>query len=74
MVDDVQRPKHAVQPKHTVQLPRFLVEEPVGLGEVVKRITTSIGVQPCGSCGQRAKRLDQWLRFSSSKRGATTHE
>ena len=68
MADDEQRPRHAVQ------LPRFLVDEPVGLGEVVKRITTSIGAPPCASCGQRAKRLDQWLRFSPFKRGGTTHE
>jgi hypothetical protein len=59
---------------HSIRLPRFLVEEPIGLGQVVKRITKSIGVQPCGSCEQRATRLDQWLRFSPTKEGEKTHE
>lgn len=58
----------------TVRLPKFLVKEPVGLGQIVKRITTSIGVRPCASCEQRAARLDQWLRFSPREHGGTDHE
>jgi hypothetical protein len=50
-------------PTHTVRLPRFLVPEPTGLGDAVKRITTAAGVRPCGGCEQRAARLNQWLQF-----------
>jgi hypothetical protein len=47
----------------TVWLPRFLVPEPMGLGQVVKRATSAAGVKPCGGCVRRAARLNQWLRF-----------
>ena len=48
---------------HHVRLPRFILEEPVGLGQVVKRATSAVGLKPCGPCAQRAARLDQWLRI-----------
>ena len=53
----------AAKPRHQVRLPRFIVQEPVGLGDVVKRGTTALGVRPCGGCQQRAARLDRWVRF-----------
>jgi hypothetical protein len=49
--------------KHRVRLPSFVIAEPVGLGQVVKRITSAAGVKPCTSCEQRAARLDRWLRI-----------
>jgi hypothetical protein len=60
--------------KHSIRLPRFLVDEPVGLGQVVKRITKLIGVQPCGACEDRAARLDQWLSISPTKQRGKTHD
>lgn len=53
-------------PKRSIQLPRFLVQEPVGLGDVIKRVTASVGVAACGACQQRAERLNQWVRFTPS--------
>jgi hypothetical protein len=50
-------------PAHRVRLPRFLVSEPIGFGQVVKRMTGAAGVKPCGPCEQRAARLNSWLRF-----------
>jgi hypothetical protein len=58
------------QAKHVVQLPRFIVDEPVGAGQVIKRITSSLGVRPCQPCEQRAARLDQWLTLSPRARRA----
>ena len=40
----------------TVRLPLFVSDEPVGLGDVVKRATASIGIKPCGGCADRAAR------------------
>jgi hypothetical protein len=60
-------------PVHTVRLPKFLAKDTVGLGQVVKRVTKSVGVQPCAPCEQRAARLDQWLRFSPSEYGRKDH-
>ena len=62
------------RPKHSIRLPRFLVDESIGLGQVVKRVTKAFGVQPCGSCEQRATRLDQWLRFSPTQSEGKHHE
>jgi hypothetical protein len=49
--------------RHRVRLPRFLVHESVGAGQVVKRVTSAVGIKPCDPCEQRAARLDRWLRI-----------
>ena len=42
----------------TVSLPGFVIHEPIGLGDVIKRTTTLIGMRPCGACAERARRLN----------------
>jgi len=49
---------------HRVRLPGFLIEEEVGLGDVVKRVTYAMGLQPCGGCEKRAAALNRWVHFS----------
>lgn len=49
---------------HRVRLPGFLIEEEIGLGDVVKRITYSMGIKPCGGCEKRAAALNRWMHFS----------
>jgi hypothetical protein len=51
------------QARHRARLPRLLAAEPVGLGDVVKRVTGAVGVRPCSACEQRAARLNRWLEF-----------
>ena len=51
-------------PSHSVRLPGFLVEEEIGLGDVVKRATYAMGVKPCGGCDKRAAALNRWMRFT----------
>jgi hypothetical protein len=63
MSDDYESP-----PRHTLSIPSFLVDEPIGLGEVIKRVTTRIGVSPCGGCNARAAKLDEWLHLEPRKR------
>jgi hypothetical protein len=53
---DEPRPAH-----HTIGLPSFLVEKPMGLGDAIKRVTSAVGVLPCGACDQRAAKLNSWL-------------
>jgi hypothetical protein len=48
---------------YRVNLPGFISED-VGLGDVVKRVTSTIGVRPCGGCLRRAQALNSWLVFS----------
>ena len=47
-----------------ISLPGFLSEEPLGLGDAIKRATSSAGIRPCGGCAQRAVHLNQWVAFS----------
>jgi hypothetical protein len=49
---------------YRVRLPGFIKDEQVGLGDVVKRATYSLGIRPCGGCGQRAAALNRWMVFT----------
>jgi hypothetical protein len=49
---------------HRVRLPGFLIEEEIGLGDAVKRVTYAIGIKPCGGCEKRAAALNRWMHFS----------
>lgn len=49
---------------HRVRLPGFLVEEEIGLGDAIKRVTYAMGIKPCGGCEQRAAALNRWMHFS----------
>ncbi|MEQ1530513.1 MAG: hypothetical protein ABL925_14455 [Methylococcales bacterium] len=55
------RDKH--QP-YQVRLPGFIVDEQIGLGDAIKRTTSYFGIKPCGSCEQRAARLNRWMIFT----------
>ena len=54
---------------HRVRLPGFIVAEEVGLGSVVKRVTSTFGIRPCGGCEQRAAKLNRWLVFTGRHQG-----
>ena len=49
---------------HRVRLPGFLIENEVGLGDAVKRITYAVGIKPCGGCETRAEVLNRWITFT----------
>ena len=49
---------------HHVRLPGFLGEEDIGLGDVIKRATYTVGIRPCGGCERRAAALNRWLIFT----------
>jgi len=59
----VKRPSMVVEP-FRIRLPGFLIEEQIGLGDVVKRVTYAIGVRPCGGCEKRAAALNRWMTLS----------
>jgi hypothetical protein len=52
---------------YKVRLPGFITDEDVGLGDVIKRATSAVGIRPCGSCEQRAAALNRWLSFSGRR-------
>lgn len=50
--------------RHQVRLPGFLLEEPIGLGGMIKKATYAMGISPCDACDRRAASLDRWIRFT----------
>jgi hypothetical protein len=56
-----------VSEPYGVRFPGFILEQEIGLGEVVKRATSSIGIRPCGGCEARAAVLNRWFVFSGRR-------
>ena len=46
---------------YRVRLPGFITDKDVGLGDAIKRATSTAGVRPCGGCARRADALNRWL-------------
>jgi hypothetical protein len=53
--------EHSDHTPHKVHLPGFVSDEEIGLGDVIKRATSYIGIKPCGGCERRAAALNRWL-------------
>lgn len=51
-------------PAHRVRLPGFLIEEEMGLGDVIKRVTYAMGIAPCQGCEKRGAALNRWMHFT----------
>jgi hypothetical protein len=47
-----------------IRLPGFVSDHDIGLGDVIKRATSAIGLKPCGGCERRAAALNRWMIFS----------
>ena len=65
----VAKKKRTDEPKpepgpHKVRLPGFLIEEEIGLGDVIKKTTYAMGIKPCGGCEKRAAALNRWMTFT----------
>jgi hypothetical protein len=52
---------------YRVSLPGFLVDEDIGLGDALKRLTYFVGMSPCGGCENRAETLNRWVHFTSNR-------
>lgn len=57
-------PDTGERPTHRVRLPGFLVDEEIGLGELIKKTTYAMGIKPCGGCEERAAALNRWMTFT----------
>jgi hypothetical protein len=53
------QPGPAGRQPRTVRLPGFLIEEEIGLGDVIKRATSWAGIRPCGGCARRAEAVNR---------------
>jgi hypothetical protein len=59
-----QQKQNSSKALHRVRLPGFLIEEEIGLGDVIKKTTYAMGIRPCGGCEQRAAALNRWMTFT----------
>lgn len=50
-----------------IRLPGFVRDEDIGLGEVIKRATTSTGIRPCTGCAKRAEALNRRVVFTGRR-------
>ncbi len=57
-------PERSARP---IRLPGFVTDEDIGLGDVIKRATSYVGIKPCGRCGRRAAALNRWFVFSGRR-------
>lgn len=62
--DDKTEGRSSKRQPHIVRLPGFIVEEEIGLGDAIKRVTYAMGIKPCSGCERRATVLNQSMRFS----------
>ena len=49
---------------HQVRLPGFVIDEQIGLGDALERVTSYIGLRPCDGCKRRAAALNRWMVFN----------
>ena len=64
---DAQGDQRARRPAR-VRLPGFITDEDIGLGDVLKRATSSVGIKPCSGCARRAATLNRWVMFTPRRR------
>lgn len=46
-----------------LRLPPLVKPEDEGMGDVISRLSHSVGITPCGGCRERQQRLNAWLPF-----------
>jgi hypothetical protein len=51
-------------PPARVRLPGFVTDDDIGLGNVIKRATSYVGIKPCGGCERRAAAFNRWAVFT----------
>lgn len=50
-------------PRHRVRVPGL--KEDVGLGDVIERATSAVGIKPCAPCKKRQAALNRWVGFGT---------
>jgi hypothetical protein len=46
---------------HEARIPGFISDDDtsIGLGDVIKKATSRLGIKPCGRCEERAQKLNR---------------
>lgn len=53
---------------HRVRLPGFTSDVEIGLGDVIKKASSYVGLKSCGGCEHRAAALNRWLVFTRGRK------
>jgi hypothetical protein len=49
---------------YRVRLPGFVKDHEIGLGDMIKHVSSTIGIKPCAGCEKRAQSLNHWMVFT----------
>jgi hypothetical protein len=56
------------QKPHRLRLPAFVTDETIGLGDAIKRVAWTVGINPCRGCERRAAMLNRWFVLAGRTR------
>ena len=59
MNDDYRDPVELASSPRRFYLPGFTADQEIGLGDVIKRVTSAVGLRTCEPCQQRAEALNR---------------
>ena len=65
--DKKDSPDRGERPRHRARLPGFITEQEIGLGDVITRAASYVGMRPCGGCARRAAALNRWMVFNGRR-------
>ena len=69
MTEPEDRPSDPARAPYRVRMPGFVSDEDVGLGDVITKGTSALGIKPCGGCFERAAALNRLVVFRGGRRG-----
>jgi len=52
---------------YRVRLPGFVSDDDIGLGDVITKSTSALGIRPCGGCAERSATLNRWVVFGRGR-------
>jgi hypothetical protein len=55
------------QPRR-IRLPSFVVDDQIGLGDVIHRATSYLGIGDCGACASRRESLNRRVVFAGPRK------
>jgi hypothetical protein len=58
------KPGTAEHKPYRLRLPGFIIDEEIGLGDAIQRLTYAAGIKRCGGCEKRAATLNRKIIFS----------
>lgn len=51
-----------------IRIPVPGMRQSAGLGQTIKKVTSALGIRPCGGCEQRARALDRRVVLGPQKK------